>query len=113
MLKKIGMLKATGWLVLATALSAMTGPALGLADEAADGLALLEQNCLRCHATGPEGRSPHSQAPPFAEIASRYDPMLLAEALAEGIVTGHPDMPEFVFTSDQVEAIIAYLRTLR
>lgn len=36
----------------------------------------------------------------------------LAEALGEGVVTGHAEMPQFVFEPDQVGAIIAYLRTL-
>ena len=36
----------------------------------------------------------------------------LAEALGEGIVTGHAAMPQFVFEPYQVGAIIAYLRTL-
>ena len=36
----------------------------------------------------------------------------LAEALAEGIVSGHPDMPVFVFTPPQIEAFLAYLNSL-
>ena len=36
----------------------------------------------------------------------------LAEALAEGISTGHPDMPEFVAAPEQVDAIIAYIRSI-
>jgi cytochrome c len=76
------------------------------------GLAILEQNCLKCHGVGPEGRSPHSEAPTFTEITGLYEPHLLAESLAEGIVTGHPDMPEFVFAPEQIDDIIAYLQTL-
>ena len=83
------------------------------AQNAASGLAILEQNCLRCHAVGPGGRSPHSSAPLFSQIVQRYDPELLAEAFAEGIVTGHPDMPEFVYTVDEIEDIIAFLKTLQ
>ena len=37
----------------------------------------------------------------------------LAEALAEGISTGHPDMPEFVFEADEVGAIIQYLESIQ
>jgi cytochrome c len=36
----------------------------------------------------------------------------LSEALAEGLVTGHPDMPEFVFPPEDVGAIVSYLQTL-
>lgn len=35
-----------------------------------------------------------------------------AEALAEGIVTGHPDMPAFTFSPTQIGAIIAYIKSL-
>jgi K+-transporting ATPase ATPase B chain len=36
-----------------------------------------------------------------------------AEALAEGIRTGHPQMPEFVFAPDEVDSIIAYLKSIQ
>jgi mono/diheme cytochrome c family protein len=36
----------------------------------------------------------------------------LAEALAEGIVTGHPTMPEFALDAAQVNDFIAYLKSL-
>ncbi|TGW04964.1 cytochrome c, partial [Mesorhizobium sp. M2D.F.Ca.ET.145.01.1.1] len=35
------------------------------------------------------------------------------EALAEGISTGHPDMPEWIASPDQIDAIIAYINTLQ
>jgi mono/diheme cytochrome c family protein len=37
---------------------------------------------------------------------------LLQEALAEGIVTGHPSMPQFQLDPGQVQDVIAYLKTL-
>ncbi|WP_424956906.1 c-type cytochrome [Hyphomicrobium sp. 1Nfss2.1] len=77
------------------------------------GRALLEANCARCHAIGLEGESKHKEAPPFRVVVTRYPPDNLAEALAEGLISGHPDMPEFVFEPDQVEAIVAYLNDLR
>ena len=49
-------------------------------------------------------------APPFRDLGKRYPIEQLAEALAEGIVTGHPDMPEFVFETEDVIALLAYLR---
>jgi len=82
------------------------------ADAVAEGRALLEQNCSRCHAIDAVGDSPHEQAPPFRNILKIYPASSLEEALAEGLVTGHPDMPEFVFPATQVDSIIAYLRTL-
>jgi mono/diheme cytochrome c family protein len=79
----------------------------------AQGRVLIEGNCGRCHAIGQDDKSPHAVAPPFRIVVTRYPPRSLAEALAEGIVSGHPDMPEFVFKTPEIEAIIAYLDSLK
>ena len=76
------------------------------------GRALLEKNCARCHAIGTEGASPLAIAPPFRTLHERYDVDGLAEALAEGIVTGHPNMPQFTFTPEEIDGILAYLESL-
>ncbi len=78
----------------------------------AKGRAILEANCARCHAIGKEDASKHPEALPFREVVKRYPPDNLAEALAEGINSGHPDMPEFVFQPPEIEAIVTYLGTL-
>lgn len=78
-----------------------------------DGFAMLHENCARCHAVGAEGASPLSQAPPFREAMKKYNPAELEEALAEGIVTGHNDMPEFEFEPDDISKIVAYLTALK
>jgi cytochrome c len=77
------------------------------------GEVLLQANCSRCHAIGKEGTSPHPEAPPFRTLSSRYPIEDLAESLAEGIVSGHPDMPVFVFSPHDVEAIIDYLQSIQ
>lgn len=74
---------------------------------------ILKQECSRCHAVDVTGASPLPPAPPFRDIARRYPPSNLTEALAEGIVTGHNDMPEFEFTPEEISAITGYLETLR
>ena len=71
------------------------------------GEALLTRNCARCHATG----SP--EAPPFRTLSRRYPVEGLAEALAEGLFVGHPDMPQFTFEPQDVGAIIAYLKSIQ
>jgi mono/diheme cytochrome c family protein len=76
------------------------------------GRVILEANCARCHGIGKDDASKHPEAPPFREVVKRYPPENLAEALAEGISSGHPDMPEFVFQSPEIEAIVSYLGTL-
>ncbi|WP_244593659.1 c-type cytochrome [Methylopila sp. Yamaguchi] len=59
------------------------------------GLAFAKTNCDGCHAIGRSGVSALRIAPPFRDLHTRYSVDMLAEALAEGIVTGHPTMPTF------------------
>ncbi len=80
---------------------------------AVTGYEILLKSCARCHAIGADGDSPLAGAPLFREVMKRYGPANLEEALAEGIVTGHDQMPEFVFEPEQIAAIVAYLSTLR
>jgi mono/diheme cytochrome c family protein len=77
-----------------------------------DGRQLAETYCSVCHSLDPAGASPHPEAPPFRTLHERYDVDWLAEALVEGLVSGHPDMPEFEFDPLQAEAIIVYLKSL-
>jgi len=74
---------------------------------------LVTRNCSRCHAVGRAGPSRHPEAPPFRNLAAKYPIEALEEALAEGIVSGHPDMPEFRFSADDVAAIIIYLKSIQ
>ena len=77
------------------------------------GHALLATHCSRCHAITSTGASPHRDAPPFRTLGQKYPIEHLAEALAEGLSTGHPDMPEFVFEPHQINAILAYLKSIQ
>ena len=83
-----------------------------LSPAAQRGLVILRTNCSRCHAIGKVGDSPLPIAPPFRTLHERYPVEDLEEPLAEGIITGHPTMPEFRFDPGQVGDIIAYLKTL-
>jgi cytochrome c len=83
------------------------------ADDLKLGEGLLTKNCSPCHAVGRAGDSPRKDAPAFRTLATRYPIEFLEEALGEGIMTGHPDMPEFRFDADQVGAIIAYLKSIQ
>jgi len=76
------------------------------------GREIAEKQCARCHAIGREGASRLPLAVPFRELPKRYPIQQLGEALAEGIVTGHPDMPEFAFEPPQIEALLAYLESV-
>lgn len=79
----------------------------------AAGRALAEAECSECHATGMSDESPRASAPAFRDLGQRYPVEQLEEALAEGIVTGHADMPEIVWEPDQIAAFIAYLKSLQ
>lgn len=96
------MLVALGYLLQAPAQAA----------DVAHGRALAEARCAGCHAVGPEDESPEPKAPPFRTFKERWPIESLAESLAEGIVTGHPEMPEFVFKEDDIADFLAYLATL-
>lgn len=85
---------------------------LPAAAQAQSGMELAEENCSRCHAIGVTGDSPLAEAPPFREIAKRYPAESLAESFAEGIVTGHDEMPEFVFSTEEVGQLVEYFSQL-
>lgn len=53
--------------------------------------------CTDCHATETTGDGPFSTAPRFCDLHLHYDFEFLGEALAEDIVTAHPQMPQFEF----------------
>lgn len=69
-------------------------------------------HCADCHEIGRSGPSPLKEAPPFRELHNRYPVENLAEAFADGIVTGHPSMPEFRLEPDQIDNLLAYLKSL-
>lgn len=73
---------------------------------------LLRQRCASCHAIAVADQSRHPSAPPFRQIVKRYKPEMLEEALAEGIMTGHPDMPMTTFEPQEIQSIIQYLEQL-
>ena len=80
--------------------------------EVEQGLAIVSLYCADCHAVERTGVSPHPEAPPFRDLHLRYDVEWLSEGLVEGLVSGHPDMPEFEFDPVQAEAIVVYLKSL-
>jgi cytochrome c len=79
----------------------------------AAGKSILAKHCGECHQIEAAGASKLAAAPPFRELMQRYNPEDLEEALGEGLASGHPDMPEFVFEPDDIAAIVAYFGTLK
>jgi cytochrome c len=82
------------------------------AEDLKRGEALLARACGSCHGMG-SGDSPVKDAPAFRTLGKRYPVEDLEEALGEGFMSGHPDMPEFTFDGDDVGAIIAYLKSIQ
>jgi len=78
----------------------------------ARGRGLAQANCARCPAIGATGESALAKAPPFRTLHNRYPIENLEEALAEGIRTAHPEMPAFELNPDQINDLIAYLKSL-
>ena len=104
-------MKVRGWWVAALVLS-WTDVAAALSPAAQRGFVFVQTNCSACHAVGRFGSSPLAIAPPFRTLHERYPVEMLAEALAEGIIVGHPSMPQFVLDPAQIDDVITYLQTL-
>jgi mono/diheme cytochrome c family protein len=101
--------RAVSWGTVAVAL-VVAGPAFG--SNAEQGRRLARLYCASCHSIDKVSPSPLKIAPPFRSLHELYPVDTLQEALAEGIVTGHPTMPEFRFDADQVGDFITFLKTL-
>lgn len=83
------------------------------AEELKRGEDLLITYCGACHATGRTGASRRPDAPAFRTLGKRYPIDSLEESLGEGIMAGHPDMPEMSFDGDDVGAIVDYLKSIQ
>jgi cytochrome c len=110
MSKYIGRILATVFCLASTVF--VSAPSRAEGGDPNLGLALAQEWCAKCHSVGFYGPSPLTEAPPFRELHKRYDVEDLAESLAEGILVGHPTMPAFRFDPDQIDNLIAYLKTL-
>lgn len=89
-----------------------TTQAAALSPDEQRGKTFALNNCARCHSIDKVTPSPLKVAPSFRTLHNRYPIETIAEALAEGIQTGHPAMPEFQLDPDQIHDLLAYLKTL-
>ncbi|AHY53131.1 c-type cytochrome [Bradyrhizobium japonicum] len=76
------------------------------------GKAFARASCARCHSIDRVSKSPLRIAPPLRTLHNRYPIEALEEALAEGISTGHTNMPAFELNPDQIHDLLSYLKTL-
>jgi cytochrome c len=86
--------------------------ARGADNTAADGKAILQKNCSRCHSIAATGASPLPQAPPLREVYLKYPIEQLEGGFAEGMGSKHQAMPQIQFSSEQVTAILNYLGSI-
>jgi cytochrome c553 len=100
-------------LIAGLAIALSSGEALAASPSAQRGLVIARTYCARCHSIDKASESPLKIAPPFHTLHERYPLTDLEEPLGEGIVTGHPSMPEFRFEPDQIHDFIGFLKTLQ
>ncbi len=79
----------------------------------AEGEFLARVHCAECHAIGRAGASKHPEAIPFRRMSERFEIEGLEESLAEGIMVGHPEMPEFRFRPEDAQALTAYIAAIQ
>jgi len=107
------MLRVFPTISAAFAVALLTSTAIQAQDAAVQrGRAFVQANCAHCHAIGPVGDSPLQKAPPFRALHERYPVENIVEALAEGIRIAHRAMPEFELEQQQIDDLIAYLKSL-
>jgi cytochrome c len=104
--------------VAAAAFAAVAGMAVAqtraeLNTQERRGEALLARLCADCHAVGRSDASARAEAPAFRTLGLRYKIENLEEALAEGLINGHAEMPEFHFSASDVGDVIAYLNAIQ
>ncbi|MGZ3403859.1 MAG: c-type cytochrome [Caulobacteraceae bacterium] len=70
--------------------------------------------CGGCHAFDRQGESPNPRAPRFRDLGARYPLDDLREALAEGMIVGHPAlMPKVILRPTQIDDLIAYMKSVQ
>ena len=98
------------WMTIALPNSALAEEASALVSA---GRELVSKHCSACHAIAADDVSRNPQAPAFRTLGKRYPIESLEEALAEGIFTGHEDMPELQFQPRDIQAVISYLQSIQ
>lgn len=101
-------------------LTGVAGLAFGQAALAEDhpslsaGRRIAAAQCGRCHAIDRQGESLNPRAPRFRDLGARYPLDDLREALAEGMIVGHPArMPEVTLGPTQIDDLIVYMKSVQ
>jgi cytochrome c len=99
---------AGAFMLAAVALAA----AQSLSPAAQRGLTFVRVHCAQCHSIDVASESPLKIAPPFRDLHLRTPIDSLARRFAEGISANHPTMPQFRLDADQINDVIAFIKSL-
>src|SRR4029434_958733 len=91
--------------IIAPVILLFSGPALAQPDTRR-GLSLAREHCAQCHAIDNASESPLAAGPPFRQVHLKYAVSDLQRPLTQGPHT------KFRFEPSQIEALMAYLKTL-
>lgn len=100
------------WLTPFPLLLLLAAAAQAASPDVQRGVQFARLHCAKCHAIDKVSPSPLAAAPPLRDLHKRYPVETLEESLGEGIVTGHPSMPQFQLEPDQINDFIAFLKSL-
>ena len=81
------------------------------AQEPSAGRSLAVRWCMACHVVEPEQSKATDSAPSFRAIAARPD--TTARSLDRYLSAGHTLMPDFLLSSQERDALVAYILSLR
>ena len=102
------------WMIGVAGLALSAAAADAVAQErVARGREIADAACSPCHAITRQGSSPNPAAPPFRTLGQKYPVENLEEALAEGILVGHPGMPQVRMSPEDIGAFLAWLKTIQ
>ncbi|MGF1610503.1 MAG: c-type cytochrome [Kiloniellales bacterium] len=99
---------AAALLLAAWSIGILAKPAVAAGD-AETGRALAQQWCSSCHYV--EGGAASDVAPAFGELAKR--PVATEEGWRAWLTEPHPPMPDLQLSNQEIESIVAYLKSLR
>ncbi|MCG8692185.1 MAG: cytochrome c [Minwuiales bacterium] len=98
-------------LALAAGLCLSAATAWAQADPVGDGKRIAQKWCVNCHIVEAGSNRGGDTAPPFMRIAN--DPETTPERLRGFLVDPHPLMPNLDLTRQEIDAIIAYMQSLK
>ncbi|MEX1252207.1 MAG: cytochrome c [Hyphomonas sp.] len=77
------------------------------------GEAIAETSCAGCHALGAADESPHGDAPPLRLLNQTINLDTLEARFADATISNHPDMPDWQFEQNDINGLVAYLKSVQ